>query len=267
MGDAALVNGTLREAQCKLTPLVFLGTECNYKSIPSCFVVVFFNLSSMQFFGSYGTRRQQSGWTERRWLQGTSVAPTCSVEEAPVRCDRCRGQTDWKTNTDKSSSGRSQSSVFNMKCLFFCLHLQPSSLYKPKKKVADTVSIVPSQWLFYAANFLNMLQLASCHWSHQLHICMKHSHSPTKQNKSKKKNKKPSHTITTIYQRGSLSLVLNARLPQSSEDWCTSTGDQHCVAQVSFSFLRITVMTVEVRNPWVNFPIIVWMYLSIFLSI
>lgn len=57
-----------------------------------------------------------------------------------------------------------------------------------RKKVADTVSIVPSQWVLYAANFLNMMQLATCHWSHQLHICMKHSHSPTKLNKTKQKN-------------------------------------------------------------------------------
>lgn len=141
---------------------------------------MFFLLSSMLLLLN-GTWRQQIRWTEACWLQGTSVAPTCSVEEAPVRCDRCRRQTDWKTNTDKSSSGRSHSSVFNMRCIFF-LHLQPGLFVQAKKKVADTVSIVLSQWVFYAANFLNMLQLATCHWSHQLRICMKHSHSPTKQN-------------------------------------------------------------------------------------
>lgn len=50
-----------------------------------------------------------------------------------------------------------------------------------REKPADTVSIVLSQWVLYAANFLNVLQLTTYHWSHQLHICMKHSHSPTKQ--------------------------------------------------------------------------------------
>lgn len=50
-----------------------------------------------------------------------------------------------------------------------------------REKPADTVSIVLSQRVLYAANFLNVLQLMTYHWLHQLHICMKHSHSPTKQ--------------------------------------------------------------------------------------
>lgn len=48
-----------------------------------------------------------------------------------------------------------------------------------RKACIHTLSIVPSQWVFYPANFLNMLQLATCPWSHQLHICIKHSHTPT----------------------------------------------------------------------------------------
>lgn len=83
-----------------------------------------------------------------------------------------------------------------------------------KKKPKDTVRIVSSQCVFYAANFL-MLQLATCHWPHQFHICMKHSHSPNQKNtpnqtKTKQNKKTPTHTI---YQRCSLSLVSNACLP------------------------------------------------------
>lgn len=129
----------------------------------------------------------------------TSVALTCSVEEAPVRCDRCRVQTDWKTNTDKGRVERSHSSVFNMRC--------------DMRSLPDTVSIVLSQWLLYAANFLNVLQLTAYHWSHQLHICMEHSHSPTKQMKKKK-----SHTISHHGSRTSVSkhAWTDAQVPMTS---------------------------------------------------
>lgn len=114
---------------------------------------------------------------------------------------------------------------------------------------AYTVSIVPSQRLFYAANFLNVLQLATYHWLRQLRICMKHSHSPTKQTERKKV-----HTLSISavpFHLLRMHVCLGACM-----DRCTSPGDQHCVAQfgfVFFCFLYSTVMPSEVRNPWVNF--------------
>lgn len=51
-----------------------------------------------------------------------------------------------------------------------------------EEKHAVTLGAVPSQLVFYLANFLNLLQLATCSGSYHVDICITHTHTPTSPN-------------------------------------------------------------------------------------
>lgn len=119
--------------------------------------------------------------------------------------------------------------VFNMRCLFFSP--PPTGLFVQAEKRLQT------QWVLFRHNECYMLptSLTWCNWLPVIGrtSCIFAWNTPIhlqKKNKTKKKT---------------LTYYLSTRFPftcfkctSTSErtDWCTSTGDQHCVAQVLFLF-------------------------------
>lgn len=111
-------------------------------------------------------------------LNSTSMAPTRSVEWRPIRSDRGLVQINsTPLNRDQYSFWRLQYSIIYSETRF------ASQIFElTEEKHAVTLGAVPSQWVFYLANFLNLLQLATCSGSYHVDICIIHTHTPTSPN-------------------------------------------------------------------------------------